>query len=108
MGVLMEVRESRYTGDHQSTFKVMRLRALVYITSTSQEVEEDNIIGAYPLGLFSPGTFICCSAHAVAPSRLECTTGKSETLINGASTSYERLRKAPPLLEDVLSRSKES
>ena len=50
-------------------------------------------IAAYPLGLFSRWTFFFCSAHAVAPSRLERTTGKSEMLTNGVSTSYERLRK---------------
>ena len=43
-------------------------------------------LGAYPLELFSPGTFF------LAPSRLERT--KSERLINGASTSYERLGKS--------------
>ena len=39
-------------------------------------------IGAYPLGLFSPGTFFFGPDHAVAPSRLERTTGKSERLID--------------------------
>ena len=44
----------------------------------------------------------------LAPSRHKRTTGKSGMLINGASTSYEQLRKVPPLLEDILSRWKES
>ena len=52
--------------------------------------------------------FFFCSAHAFAPSRHERTTGKSERLTDGASTSYEQLRKVPPLLEDFLSRWKES
>ena len=42
-------------------------------------------------------------AHTLAPGRHERTTGKSERLTDGASTSYERLRKVAPLLEDFLS-----
>ena len=67
-----------------------------------------DILAAYPPGLFQSQAFFSGSAHAFAPSRLERTAGKSERLINGASTSYERLRKVPPLLEDFLSRWKES
>ena len=72
----------------------------------SSKPDRYRTIATYPPGLFSPGTFSFCSAHVFTPSRLERTTMKSETLINRASTSYERLIKAP-LLEDVLSRSKE-
>ena len=43
-----------------------------------------NRLGAYPLGLFSPGTFFW-SAHAFAHER---TTGKSKALNNRVSTSY--------------------
>ena len=70
-------------------------------------LSDKQIKGAYPLGFFSSRFF--CSAHAFAPSRSERTTGKSETFINRASPSYERLIKPPPPLEEeVLSRSKES
>ena len=56
---------------------------------------------------FSVPGFFFGSAHALAHSRHKRTKGKSERLINGASTSHERLRKVPPLLEDFLSRSGE-
>ena len=65
-------------------------------------------LAAYPPGLFQFEAFFFGSTHALAPSHHERTTGKSQRLINGASMSYEQLRKVLPLLKDFLSRWKES
>ena len=50
-----------------------------------------------------PGFFFVGFTHALAPPcRGVRSTAKSERLTNRAPTSYERLRKVPPLLEDFL------
>ena len=60
-----------------------------------EKASRNAAIAAYPPGFFfSPGTFFFCSAHTFVPSRLERTTRKSETLNNGASTSYEAAQRS--------------
>ena len=57
-------------------------------------------ISRVPTGTFSvPGFFFLLHPCISSPCRHVRTTGKFERLINGALTSYEWLRKVPPLLD---------
>ena len=53
-------------------------------------------LATYPPGLFQSQAFLVGSAPRISsPCRRVRTTGKSESLTNGASMSYEQLRKVP-------------